>query len=71
MCAWPETLTPCGTMVISDMWDRRHEDPLAVNQRWYCKICTAKYKTTLGVICEMVHPRPQIAAYVLAEHPPL
>ena len=52
------------------MWDRRHEDPLAPKQRWYCDTCTARYKTKFGVLCELVHGKSQIAAYALADIPP-
>ena len=29
---------PCGTAILSKFWETLREDPLAVKQRWYCKI---------------------------------
>ena len=59
---------PCGTAIRSDLWDRFHEDALASGQRWYCKVCTARYKVKWGVLCEIVHP--DRCLYTLAEFPP-
>ena len=30
------------------------EDPLACKQRWYCPVCFARYRTTNGVMVQMV-----------------
>ena len=39
-------------MTASKDWTRRHADPLATKQRWYCW-CDAKYKATWGQVIEM------------------
>ena len=61
---------PCGTLVLSDNWDRLHTDPLANKQRWYCNTCGARYATKYGVLCEMANKNTNIVGYNLAEHPP-
>ena len=61
---------PCGTLILSDNWDRFHTDPLANKQRWYCNVCGAKYMTRFGVLCEMSHKKSNIVGYCLAGHPP-
>ena len=60
----------CGTLILSDNWDRLHNDPLALKQRWYCNTCGAKYMTRYGVLCEMANKNSNIVGYNLAEHPP-
>ena len=74
----------CTTVVISSRWNRRHEDPLADKQRWYCPVCSARYKTTNGVLLQMTQggqdhwiratfpdewAKKTKAAVVQAEHP--
>ena len=49
-------------------WDRFKEDPAATGQRWYCKMCHAKYKTKYGVLVEMINGSQ--ACYCLGELPP-
>ena len=45
---------PCCSLIESKAWDRMHKDDLAaVGQRWYCD-CLARYKTTWGVLVEIV-----------------
>ena len=44
---------PCGHAILSDMWDSFHKGPLANGQRWYCKMCTARYRQKWGVLCEV------------------
>ena len=58
----------CGTMTLSSQWTRRHEDPLAQKQRWYCPACGARYKTTSGVLVELVHGGA--THHVRADFPP-
>ena len=48
------------------------EDPLASKQRWYCKVCSARYQTRNGVVCELVYNKgkaTEIAMYAYAEFP--
>jgi len=71
---------PCnmegGTIILSKKWKRFFEDPMAFKQRWYCKKCNTRYKTTFGVLCEMVMPEggfagagPPVPHYCRAEFP--
>ena len=55
-------------MTLSSQWKRRHEDPLARKQRWYCPACDARYKTTSGVLVELVYGGA--THYVRADFPP-
>ena len=63
---------PCNTAIESMAWDRLHDDPQAVKQRWYCKMCTAKYKTKFGVLVEFVLEQggKKVAMYALGDLPP-
>ena len=58
----------CGTMHLSSQWKRRHANPLAAQQRWYCPCCEARYKTTSGCLVEMVFKGA--THYVRADFPP-
>lgn len=42
----------CESATAWCAWLRRHEDPVAAQQRWYCKLCGARYSTTFGVLVE-------------------
>ena len=55
-------------MTLSSQWKRRHEDTLAQKQRWYCPACEARYKTSSGVLVELI--RGGKAHYVQADFPP-
>ena len=55
-------------MTLSTEWDTLHDDPLAVGQRYYCS-CETKYKTTFGVLTEMVDGPGNKAHYALADFP--
>ena len=44
----------CTTLTVSSLWNRLHHDPLATGQRWYCPVCEARYKTSNGVMVEML-----------------
>ena len=44
----------CSTLTTSSAWQRKHEDPLQSQQRWYCPICGATYKTRSGTMVQMV-----------------
>ena len=59
---------PCNTVIEAMAWDRLKDDLEATGQRWYCKICTAKYKTKFGVLVEMINGNQ--ACYCMAELPP-
>ena len=45
----------CCTLIVSSQWTRKHDDPCATGQKWYCKICEAKYKTTSGMMVQMIY----------------
>ena len=47
---------PCGTVMESSAWDRMHADPLRAGQRWYCNVCSAKYRTKFGVLVQVLLP---------------
>ena len=38
---------------------KKHSDPLATKQKWYCPSCGSGYKTKFGVIIEMVVNRKE------------
>ena len=57
----------CPTMTVSSLWHRLHTDPMATKQRWYCPTCQAKYKTTNGVLVEVMHRGTTV--YSRAEFP--
>ena len=40
-------------MTLSKHWRRLLPEEGAVGQRWYCPVCDARYKTTMGVLCEI------------------
>ena len=44
----------CHAVISSASWERRHEDPLADKQRWYCPNCGARYKCGFGVLVEFL-----------------
>ena len=58
----------CGAFILSDIWDRMIDDPMATGQRWYCKVCPAKYKTRYGVMVEIIVQGA--AHYCVADIPP-
>ena len=58
----------CASMMLSSHWVRRAEDPLATGQRWYCRVCNARYKTNSGVLVEMVCQGE--VTYLRADFPP-
>ncbi len=54
----PWTPQPCLRIVASKDWDTKFADPLAPNQKWYCK-CAAKYMASWGQIVEFSRMNPQ------------
>ena len=55
------TWTPprrCNSMFLSSLWDRKFQDALATRQARYCKNCGVRYKTSFGMIVELVVPQP-------------
>ena len=46
---------PCRTLIRSDCWNKRHDDPNAAGQRWYCPECGARYRSKFGVVCEFIY----------------
>jgi hypothetical protein len=59
---------PCNTVIEAMAWDRLKVELEATGQRWYCKMCYAKYKTKYGVLVEMINGTQ--ACYCLGELPP-
>ncbi len=58
----------CATIQSSATWARKHQDPLAPKQVWYCRVCGCSYKTTMGVMLEM--RRGDQSFYMKAAFPP-
>jgi hypothetical protein len=58
----------CWTMINSKNWTQFFEDPIADGQRWYCKVCLARYKTSFGVLIEIV--QKHAVNYMMADYPP-
>ena len=44
----------CNTLAASSRWLRKQADPLAYKQVWYCPVCNARYRTTFGVLLQMI-----------------
>ena len=44
----------CGTVIESKMWDTFKEELEATGQRWYCRVCDARYRTSFGVLMEIL-----------------
>ena len=47
----------CRTVTRSAYWKKKHEDPLAAKQKWYCPHCEAGYNTKFGVIVQIIVKR--------------
>ena len=43
----------CNTLILSKDWGRMKQDPLATGQRWYCKVCFARYAHKFGQVVEV------------------
>ena len=39
---------PCRTVTLSNWWKKKHADPLATKQKWYCPHCEAGYTKRSG-----------------------
>ncbi len=59
---------PCNTVIEAMACDRLNEDAEVTGQRWYCKMCHAKYKTKYGVLVELINGKQ--ACYCLVDLPP-
>jgi hypothetical protein len=57
----------CRTLILSKVWTRRHEDPLASQQRWKCVCCNTKYKTRMGMLIETRLLGNPVPVYALAD----
>ena len=40
-------------LIVSSVWQRHIADPLATGQRWYCRICGARYRTANGCLLQI------------------
>ena len=58
---------PCRTAISSKLWARLFADPMKTGQRWYCKVCTARYRAKFGVLIEII--RGDKALYCKADCP--
>ena len=47
----------CRTVTRSAFWKKKHDDPLATKQKWYCPHCEAGYRTKFGLIVELTVKR--------------
>ncbi len=68
ICIAGGTEYPCNTVIEAMAWDRLKKEMEATGQRWYCKVCHAKYKTRYGVLVEIINGRQ--ACYCLGDLPP-
>jgi hypothetical protein len=68
ICVAGHATTPCNTVIEAMAWDRLKTEMEATGQRWYCKMCHAKYKTKYGVLVEMINGKQ--ACYCKGEIPP-
>ena len=53
LCKAGGVSNPCYTVMRSDAWRTKHDDPYASKQKYYCNCCGACYKTTFGMIIEI------------------
>ena len=56
-------------MTLTNHWNVRHEDKTANGQRWYCPVCTSRYKTGSGMLVEIM-TEDNVALYTRARFPP-
>ena len=49
---WGDQHPPCATLMPSQVWTRRHDDPSVSQQRWYCVCCQTRYVTKFGMLVE-------------------
>ena len=46
----------CKAVIPSKVWDRKHQDPRASKQAWYCVSCGRKYRASWGQVVEILDP---------------
>jgi hypothetical protein len=56
----------CATLILSKVWTRKHEDPLASKQNWKCVCCGTNYKTRMGMLIETRLLGNPVPVYALA-----
>ena len=61
----------CNHVTASKEWLRRHKDPAATGQRYYCKAeeCKARYKTAWGTLIEIYDNAKENYYYMKAPVP--
>jgi hypothetical protein len=62
----------CGMCIRTDCWKQRFEDPLAAQQRWYCKNCNTRYAVKFGMLLEICTKELNgvwVARYARADYP--
>ena len=58
----------CGTVIVSKAWLRKLAEPWASGQKWYCNCCTAKYRTTMGMLTE-IHASDGSVYWIVSSFP--
>jgi hypothetical protein len=53
LCTSGHATDPCFTAIEGKSWQRMLDNPWACGQRWYCNVCQARYRPSMGVLCEI------------------
>ena len=43
----------CYTLIEGKSWTQLFEEAWATGQRWYCKVCNARYRPGMGMLVEL------------------
>ena len=57
ICLAGHETTPCCTLILAKHWNRKINKPdgeWVKGQKWQCNCCNTKYKTTYGVLVEII-----------------
>ena len=57
ICRAGNALWPCRTVTLSNWWKKKHADPLATKQKWYCPHCEGELQDKMvgvGGVVEIV-----------------
>jgi hypothetical protein len=60
----------CGCVMASLCWRRRHDVLNSTKQRWYCRACSRRYKTSMGQLVEFSLNGTEDVCWSLATIPP-
>ena len=72
LCDAGPTWDRCNTLILNKDSCTLFEDPNADHQRWYCKLCTARYLPKRGVVCELglnKGSKNELVLYAFAKFP--